>query len=600
MTRDANHILAVHNKTYGLRSLIGSCGIVLVVLGLLTSNEMVESVFRGTMNGSLVWWGPALFRALLCVHGLVLVATAVGSAQHGHHRQSPGQSLLPRDQQDHVANKAKRNGWLAVLGISTVALMLRLWQLDSGLWIDEILTLVDFVRPPIGHIMSSFPSQNQHMLYSVFGHTTIQIFGEHAWAIRLPAVIFGIGSIGALFGLGRRLVGTGEALTACALMAVSYHHIWFSQNARGYTGLLFFATSATWFWIEALPRKEWRWWIAYVISVALGMYTHLTMVCVVGSHTLTYLILLRRSDVSHHTTSTIVRLGSRLNPLLALALCVSVTLQLYALALPDFLRIAFHEVSLKSQWTNLWWPIKETIKGFQISHLTSTPLVFGALLVAIGWLSICRRNWVAAIAMAFPGILVCTIMVVLGHNLWPRFLFFCMAFGILCTVHGAMAAPRSLLGSFVKYPFGDRIPTNVGIALCALMIVGSIITVPRCYVTPKQDFIGARDYVEEMIAPGEIVVTVGLAGIAYQRYYAPQWQMIDSLIELEAIHCDHSGVWLVYTLPIHVQTYHSDMWQVIQDEFEEVAVFHGTLGDGDVHVCRRRKVPNRAHTSLKT
>jgi hypothetical protein len=59
-------------------------------------------------------------------------------------------------------------GVLAALGVT--ALGLRLWQLDSCFWFDEVLTVVDFVRPPLGQIVTSFPSQNQHMLFSVLAH----------------------------------------------------------------------------------------------------------------------------------------------------------------------------------------------------------------------------------------------------------------------------------------------------------------------------------------------------------------------------------------------------------------------------------------------
>jgi uncharacterized membrane protein len=48
-----------------------------------------------------------------------------------------------------------------------------------------------------------------------------------------------VASIGALYLLGRAVAGPTEALFAAALMTVAYHHVWFSQNARGYSGLLF-------------------------------------------------------------------------------------------------------------------------------------------------------------------------------------------------------------------------------------------------------------------------------------------------------------------------------------------------------------------------
>ena len=55
------------------------------------------------------------------------------------------------------------------------------------------------------------------------------------------------------------------------------------------------------------------------------------------------------------------------------------------------------------------------------------------------------------------------------------------------------------------------------------MILASAATVPRCYALPKQDFAGARDFVEHARGAAEPVVAVGLAGRAYHEYFAPKW-----------------------------------------------------------------------------
>src|SRR6185436_4222115 len=132
-----------------------------------------------------------------------------------------------------------RGALLAMAGLSVLAFALRLPGLNSCMWLDEILTMVRFARPPAWQILTTFPDQNQHMLYSLLAHGSISLFGDQVWALRLPSVFFGVASIWALFLLGRKLIGEKQALAASALMTVSYHHIWFSENARGYMGLLF-------------------------------------------------------------------------------------------------------------------------------------------------------------------------------------------------------------------------------------------------------------------------------------------------------------------------------------------------------------------------
>jgi hypothetical protein len=59
-------------------------------------------------------------------------------------------------------------------------------------------------------------------------------------------------------------------------LEVSYHHVWFSQNARGYTGLLFFGLLATWLLVRALRQPTARVWLGFGLCLALSMYIHLT------------------------------------------------------------------------------------------------------------------------------------------------------------------------------------------------------------------------------------------------------------------------------------------------------------------------------------
>ena len=579
------------------------CGGLLLGTALLLSDDLIEGLFLGTTTGALEW-GPGLFRILLGFHGLVLILGAIlvwrnrRVDQNKTPLHAPSRSDDPGDSRTAASRATSLTTSLTtwwVLGLlCAVALGLRLWRLETGLWLDEILTLVDFVRLPAGSILTMFPDQNQHMLYSLLGHASVSIFGESAWALRLPAALFGTASIAALFLLGRRLAGTTESLLACGLLTVSYHHIWFSQNARGYTGLLLFATVATWAWVSALPQRTARGWIAYVAAVTLGMWTHTTMAFVVLTHALSYIWLFcerhRQNTASHE------RLGSVWLPLAALLLSTTLTLQLYALSLPDFFRSALHEESMKSQWTNVTWLIKETLSGLKLGFGPSAVVIAGLLLLASGCWSIYRRNRLAAVVMILPGPLLCVTMMMLKHNLWPRFMFFSIGFGLLFAVRGTMLLAQVLVGFVSRTTLTDRRVAIVGTGVWAVVTVASLLTVPRCYALPKQDFAGAREFVNTQIKSADAVVAIGLAALAYERYYAPHWPRVGSRPELEALRHNHADVWLIYTMPTHVETYLPDLWQSIQQNFEEVAVFPGTLRGGEVRVCRQRTASRQSVT----
>ena len=193
-------------------------------------------------------------------------------------------------------------------------------------------------------------------------------------------------------------------------------------------------------------------------------------------------------------------------------------------------------------------------------------------MLALGWLDLRRRNWQAAVAFVLPAVLGGGTMVVLGHNLWPRFFFFCMGFALLIAVRGAMVLPRLLFARLAPGA-GPRWSTYVGAASVVLVIVASAATLPRCYALPKQDFAGARDLVESEREPGDAVVAVGLAADMFSRYFAPDWPIAVSEDELSALQSRHRRVWLVYTLPIHMRAWHPELWRRVQEDFEPIRTF---------------------------
>jgi 4-amino-4-deoxy-L-arabinose transferase-like glycosyltransferase len=538
-----------------------------------TSSGAVERAL-GRDPGALLW-GPELFRALLLFHGIALVA--FGFVFWRRRAGSIGRS--------ESAQSCTSMGVRVTVGLMcAVALALRLWHLDTDLWLDEMFTLTDFLRLPLVEISAAFPSQNQHMLYSLLSRVSVVALGESVVSIRLPAVLFGVASIWATFLLGRRIVGTREALLASALMTFSYHHVWFSQNARGYTGLLFFATLATWLWIEALERGTARRWTLYGLSVWLGIWVHMTMVFVVAAHGLVYLAALTKPG--RNAQPLALDPSFRWKAPVSWFFAATLSLQVYALALPEFLTVALHEVSLDSEWINPLWVVRESLLRLADGGLSGVIVAGGILVMAAGFLSIWTRDWRAAALLSAPGLLGGGTMLALGHNLWPRFFFFCMSFVLIVALRGMTALPQWILGA-LKRPEAELWARRLGTTAAIAVIALSASTVPRSYL-PKQDFSGAKAWIEASLQPDDVVVAVGLAGDAYSRYYAPAWPHVQNVSDLTSIEQAHSSVWLVYTLPVHLEAWLPDVWERVESEYEVVRVFPGTLGGGDVVVTRRR------------
>jgi 4-amino-4-deoxy-L-arabinose transferase-like glycosyltransferase len=109
------------------------------------------------------------------------------------------------------------------------------------------------------------------------------VFGNHPWAIRLPALIAGILLVPATYLAARILYGRSSALLAAALVATSSTLIEYSTNARGYTGvaLIFILLVA----LGAHLQESWSpaEWAAFAILAALGFFTIPTMLYGVGA-----------------------------------------------------------------------------------------------------------------------------------------------------------------------------------------------------------------------------------------------------------------------------------------------------------------------------
>jgi 4-amino-4-deoxy-L-arabinose transferase-like glycosyltransferase len=457
-----------------------------------------------------------------------------------------------------------------------IALALRVIGLGEGLWFDEVKTWVRSVNLPIGQIVATFNDQNQHVLYSITAKLTTAWFGEGAVGLRLPAVGFGVAGLWAVYWFGRRLVSQREAFLATAILTFSYHHVWFSQNARGYTGLLFFSLLASGLLLRLLEdeRRGYGLAIAYGAAVALAMYTHLTAAAVFAAHALVGLVVLwkRRASPGAANAAPIVWAG---------ILAVTFSIQLYAFVLPQTAAVLLEPSvgGVSIEWKNPLWLLTEAVRGLG-RGVPGGPIAIaaGATILMIGAVSVARRNLAAAAVMIVPVLITVGVIFALGHNLWPRFFFFGAGFAALLLVRGLFASAERLIPRSA--------PTWAGAAM-ALAVLASASTVPAAWGA-KQDFVGTLEYVDRVRADGDAVVMLDMAILPYQEYWEVDWRIIRDAGELQAVEAQHERTWLVYTFPTSLTTLQPDVWARMQDSYLQAAEFSGTVAGGDVIVMVNR------------
>ncbi len=487
---------------------------------------------------------------------------------------------------------------LALAAMLVVALSLRLVHLDGGLWIDEISTLLTYVRRPMLETFVVYDSQNQHPLYTLMAQASIAMLGDTPSALRLPAVLFGVASVAAFYHLARRVVAREEAFLGAALLTCSMHHVWFSQNARGYTGLLALSLVAT----EALLRLVRRegnvrvlvW--TYAASMGLATWVHLTGALIAVGHAVILLLLLvapRALGVDRGTATRDVVVPG----LAAIGLAALVSILLYAPVLPQLpdailkapptVPVAEGAAPASIVWKNPLWFVTELMARLAAGVPGGMAAVVLALAVlAAGALSFLKEQRLLLALMIMPMVSTIGVMMATKHNLWPRFFFFAAGFAVLLAMRGGFALV-SWGAQALKRPSAP-LARRVAIAGAAAVVVASALTVPRAW-GPKQDFTAAANFLRQRSGPGDAVVTLGVTNEPIRHYLGVAADSLERVEELQQVEQAHARTWVVVTFPVLFEARQADVAEWLRGRYDTVAVFPGSVGGGDIVVLVRDK-----------
>lgn len=554
------------------RGVLRLVAVVLFAMGVLLPSHSFAEALAGpdaaARHVAQLVTGVMLFKAALILHGLLLAA-----APYLRLARTDTNGLAPHAVAPDAGPWTRLQAAAAVF-ILALGTGLRIPSLGNGLWFDEIQTLVEYARLPLVQIVSTFDSQNQHLLYSILARTSIVVFGNDTWALRLPAACFGVASLAAVIWFGERLTTRREALLAALILAASYHHVWFSQNARGYTGLLFFTLVGSGCFLLLLGDPQYHAWrrvVVYGISMALAHMIHVTAVFVTAAHALVWisLVIVQRNDLSHRAWRA---------PLAGLVLAGTLSFLLYSLVLPQFMATLLipPDAASATVWKDPLWMLSEGLRVLSAGIPGGLLAVAVALLVmGAGVASYWRRSKVATALMLLPPIATGGAVMLLSHNLWPRFFFFSAGFAVLIAVRGGFAIVHAVL------PRKYAVPVAVG---GAIMVAGlSLVTVPAAW-RPKQDYGAAKAFVEANRNPSDAVAATDMTGYVYRRYYRLPWSELQSVGDLTALEAGHPRTWVIVTFPVRLERGEPDLWKRLTGVYRTAARYPGTVGGGDVYV----------------
>ncbi|MCB2127855.1 MAG: glycosyltransferase family 39 protein [Rhodobacteraceae bacterium] len=485
--------------------------------------------------------------------------------------------------------------WLGAILVLAVAL--RLWGLNAPMWHDEIQTLTTHVRLGWSDMVQSY-SMNHHYLHNIAAKLSVSLFGEHPWSVRLPAFLAGIGTLVAMWYLARDVAGAKIAHVTTLLLALSYHQIWFSQNARGYTGLALFSTLGMLFFLRGIAAPRRGTWIAYGACLAAAVFTHLTGAFFFAAQGVVWLGLLAGRALRGQLTAQVVRL-----PFLGFLVGGLIAAVLYLPVLPSLIDTVgsvsqSSATDVMQEYQSPLWTAMEAIRT-AIGHAGPLTAMVGALVVALsvlGAVAINRDAPLFAVITFAHIVLTAALLVAVGMRVWPRFFFVDIGFLMLLIVLGVQLC-TSLIGHFLG---GERVARGLFALAVIAMVVISAGLAKRNYDFPKQDLAGAYAFAKAN-GQGKRIYAIGYSGQDFRDYYGADWPILFTNEDYIAAMAEPGPVLLVVGFP---ERNFRDVPQLAADAdaygaanicapdhtapvLHTLRCFGGTLGDGNVIVFAR-------------
>ena len=385
------------------------------------------------------------------------------------------------------------------------------------------------------------------------------------------------------------------------LLAVSYHHIFFSQNARGYTAYILFALLSTGALVRAIQRDEMRYWVLYVGAVVLGFASLITTGFVFAAQILVGVveILLRRRR--HIPAGPLVK---RL--VMVYAIAGFLAFQLYATSMPEaYVTItglySVHGITYAAFSADF---VRDALRGLSAGFLGAAAALVFLVVGAVGFATLVAVAWPVAATLGLTVALAGGLLAAKGLTFSPRFFLIGLPLAFLSVM--------SLAQAMVSFARRKRTIANgtgrlviAGVALCiAAVFVASL---PRYYRTPKQPYRAAIAYLEKSLEPGDAVAVIYVAETGF-RYYVPRGEVRDTAAYkyvratagLDSLFDERRGrrVFLATTLSGITRQYIPDLAKRIERCCTEIHVLPGTLGDGDITILQQK--PSAAISPAQT
>ncbi len=161
-----------------------------------------------------------------------------------------------------------------LIGLTIIGFFLRFYNLTfNSIWLDEAATYT-FANNSLAEIWS-ITAQGEYNppLFNWIEHFMLY-FGNNELTLRFIPAILGAITIPLFYLIGKEIYDRNAGIIAAAVLAFSPFHLFYSQDARAYTPMLFFFSLALLFFLKGLRTEKRSDWVIFGIFSALSFWMH--------------------------------------------------------------------------------------------------------------------------------------------------------------------------------------------------------------------------------------------------------------------------------------------------------------------------------------
>jgi uncharacterized membrane protein len=196
--------------------------------------------------------------------------------------------ILVRSFQDLTAEKIKETIISSryiqlLLSLTMISFFLRFYDLGyNSLWLDEASTLTIAVNSIPDIWQTTTAGEFNPPLFYWTEHLML-VFGNSEVVLRFIPALLGVLTIPLIYLIGKEFMDRNVGIIAAAAFALSPFLIYYSQEARAYSMMLFFVAFAMVFYLKALKSDNIRDWALFGLLSALAFWSHFYALVIIGA-----------------------------------------------------------------------------------------------------------------------------------------------------------------------------------------------------------------------------------------------------------------------------------------------------------------------------